>query len=177
MRLSTKCWQPCKILSPECLWLPSLQVLARRAQLHLAGDDVIVFSRNGNDVTRRFGQVAAAVAGLRAKSVVIDAELVACDADGNLNFYAMMGGAKHGCCAWCFDLLELNATIFVASRSTAGASACGNSSSLPTIRSCGFPATYTIQSSYSTQPTAWASRASFRSGAINTIGPAKIPDG
>ena len=83
-------------------------MLARRAQLHFAGDDVIVFSRNGNDVTRRFGQVAAAVAGLRAKSVVIDAELVACDADGNLNFYAMMGGAKHGCCAWCFDLLELN---------------------------------------------------------------------
>ena len=31
-----------------------------RAQLHFAGDDVIVFTRNGNDVTRRFGSIAAA---------------------------------------------------------------------------------------------------------------------
>ena len=46
-------------------------------------------------------------------SCIIDAELVACDAEGTPNFYALMSGAKHGCCAYCFDLLEMEGSALV----------------------------------------------------------------
>ena len=54
------------------------------------------------------GAIAAAVERLPVASAIIDAELVACNADGTPNFYAMMRGAPHGCCAYCFDLLEFD---------------------------------------------------------------------
>jgi ATP-dependent DNA ligase len=47
-------------------------------------------------------------------SAIIDAELVACDGNGNPNFYDLMRGASHGCCAYCFDLLELDGRSLVA---------------------------------------------------------------
>jgi bifunctional non-homologous end joining protein LigD len=37
-----------------------------------------------------------------------NAELTACDDSGLPNFFALMGGAKSGLCAWCFDLLLLD---------------------------------------------------------------------
>jgi uncharacterized protein YcnI len=83
-----------------------------RAQLHKAGDVVTIYSRNGNDVTQRFKSVAEAVAKLPAHSVIMDAEIIACDADGVPDFYALMHRAPHGCCAYCFDLLELDGTAW-----------------------------------------------------------------
>ena len=83
---------------------------------HKAGDNVVVFTRNGNDATRRFNSVALALAALPVECAIIDAELVACDADGAPNFYALMGGAKHGCCAYCFDLMEFDGRSLVATR-------------------------------------------------------------
>jgi hypothetical protein len=65
-----------------------------KRQHHSIPRDVIVLTRNGNDLTRRFGSIAAAVAGLRAKSAIIDAELVACDENGAPNFYALMAPGK-----------------------------------------------------------------------------------
>ena len=89
-------------------WIHEVKHDGWRAQLHKAGDDVVVFTRNGNDATSRFKSVALAVATLPVDSAIIDAELVACGANGAPDFYALMGGAKHGCCAYCFDLLELD---------------------------------------------------------------------
>ena len=42
--------------------------------------------------------------------MIIDAELVACDVAGKPSFGELMTGARHGCCAWCFDLLEIDGT-------------------------------------------------------------------
>ena len=95
-------------------WIHELKHDGWRAQLHKAGDDVVVFPRNGNDATSRFKSVAIALATLPLTSCIVDAELVACDAEGQPNFYALMGGAKHGCCAYCFDLLELDGDSLLA---------------------------------------------------------------
>jgi bifunctional non-homologous end joining protein LigD len=91
-------------------WLHEVKHDGWRAQLHKAGDVVTIYSRNGNDVTQRFKSVAEAVAKLPAHSVIMDAEIIACDADGVPDFYALMHRAPHGCCAYCFDLLELDGT-------------------------------------------------------------------
>ena len=95
-------------------WIHEVKHDGWRAQLHKAGDDVIVFTRNGNDATSRFKSVALPLATLPVTSAIIDAELVACDPEGAPNFYALMGGAKHGCCAYCFDLLELEGCSLLA---------------------------------------------------------------
>ena len=95
-------------------WIHEVKHDGWRAQLHKAGDDVVVFTRNGNDATNRFKSIALALATLPVASAIIDAELVACDAEGAPNFYALMGGAKHGCCAYCFDLLELDGRSLLA---------------------------------------------------------------
>jgi bifunctional non-homologous end joining protein LigD len=86
-----------------------------RAQLHLADNAVTIYGKNGGDLTRRFRLIAAAIASLPFESVILDAELVACDPDGTPNFYAMMRGAKDGCCAYCFDLAALRQSIGEAS--------------------------------------------------------------
>ena len=88
-------------------WLHEVKHDGWRAQLHLTDGKVAIFGKNGGDLTQRFRSIAAAVAALPVESVVLDAELVACDPDGTRNFYAMLGGAKDGCCAYCFDLLVL----------------------------------------------------------------------
>ena len=57
-------------------WLHELKFDGWRAQLHLAGDDVAIYTRNGNDVTRRFKSVAVAMATLPATSAVVGYVLV-----------------------------------------------------------------------------------------------------
>ena len=89
-------------------WLHEVKFDGWRAQLHLAGDDVIVFTRNGNDVTRRFRPIAAGVAALPACSAIVDAEIVVCDDDDRPSFGALMSGRQTALCAWCFDLMELD---------------------------------------------------------------------
>jgi bifunctional non-homologous end joining protein LigD len=99
-------------VGPE--WIHELKHDGFRAQLHLRAGLALVFGKNGGDLTRRFRAIAAAVAALPYESVILDAELVACDPDGMPNFYALMRGAKDGCCAYCFDLLELDGRSLVA---------------------------------------------------------------
>jgi ATP-dependent DNA ligase len=71
-------------------------------------DAVTAYGKNGGDLTCGFRSIAVALAALPFQSLILDAELVACDPDGTPNFYAMMRGAKYGCCAYCFDLLQLD---------------------------------------------------------------------
>ena len=52
----------------------------------------------------------AAVEAPPCQSTVIDAELVACDVAGKPSCGELLTGARHGCCAWCFDLMELDGT-------------------------------------------------------------------
>jgi bifunctional non-homologous end joining protein LigD len=89
-------------------WIHEVKFDGWRAQLHKQGDQVAIFSRNGQDITRRFIAVCHSLAELPAKSAVIDAEVVACDTDGKPDFKALMGGRQTVLCAWCFDVMELD---------------------------------------------------------------------
>ena len=89
-------------------WLHEVKFDGWRAQLHLAGDDIALYTRNGNDVTRRFRPIAAAVGALPARSAIIDAEIVVCDDDDRPSFGALMAGKQTTLCAWCFDLMGLD---------------------------------------------------------------------
>ena len=88
-------------------WVHECKFDGWRGQLHKAGDDVVVFSRYGKDITRRFRAIAHSLRVLPTKSAIIDCELVACDGDGMPSFSALMAGGDT-LCAWCFDLMELN---------------------------------------------------------------------
>jgi bifunctional non-homologous end joining protein LigD len=91
-------------------WLHEVKFDGWRAQLHKDGDAVTVYSRNGKDLTARFPTIGDALIARPAKSVIIDAELVACDDDGKPDFGALMAGTRNSgnVCAWCFDLLAHN---------------------------------------------------------------------
>ena len=89
-------------------WVHEVKFDGWRMQLHKAGDRVVIFSRNGIDMTSRFAGIRDKVLSLPAVSAIIDAELVACDSDGKPDFDALMNGERENLCAWCFDLLELD---------------------------------------------------------------------
>lgn len=89
-------------------WIHELKHDGWRAQLHLRHGETTIYSRNGADITRRFRSIADALKLLPVRAAILDAEIIACDADGTPSFNALMKGAPHGCCAYCFDLLALD---------------------------------------------------------------------
>jgi bifunctional non-homologous end joining protein LigD len=94
-------------------WLHEVKHDGWRAQIHLRDGRATIFGKNGGGLTRRFRSIAAAAEQLPVASAIVDAELIACNPDGTPNFYAMMRGAQHGCCAYCFDLLEFDGRSLV----------------------------------------------------------------
>jgi bifunctional non-homologous end joining protein LigD len=89
-------------------WLHEVKFDGWRAQLHKAGDEGAIFTRRGNDYTKRFPPIRDSLIALRARSAIIDAEIVVCDSDGKPDFKALMDGTPGELCVWCFDLMELN---------------------------------------------------------------------
>jgi len=89
-------------------WIHEVKFDGWRAQLHKAGDDVVIFTRNGHYYTARFTVIRDSLLSLPVRSAIIDAEIVVCDSDGKPDFNALMNGGAGHLCAWCFDLLELN---------------------------------------------------------------------
>ena len=89
-------------------WLHEVKFDGFSIQIHKAGDEVCLFSRNGKDFTERFPAIAAAARRLEANKAVIDGELVVCDGSDKPDFYALLGRRISGLCVWCFDLLSLN---------------------------------------------------------------------
>ena len=89
-------------------WLHEVKFDGWRSQLHKAGDEVAIFARRGNDYTKRFPTIRDSLIALPARSVIIDAEIVVCDSNGEPDFKALMDGTPGELCAWCFDLMELN---------------------------------------------------------------------
>lgn len=88
-------------------WLHEVKFDGWRAQLHKVDGRGLVFSRRGSDLSKRFRGVSEAVARLRCRSVIVDAELVACGEDGAPDFEALMKGGGQ-LCAWCFDIMEID---------------------------------------------------------------------
>lgn len=81
-----------------------------RLQIHIAPGSVHLFSKNGHDLSRRFRRILPALRALPVTSAVLDAELVACRADGYPDFDALMRDPHAHLCCWCFDLLALDGT-------------------------------------------------------------------
>ena len=81
-----------------------------RAQAVKNGSSVSLASRNLKNLTRQFPSVAQAVSRLRAKTVLLDGEIVALDAGGRPSFQALHHANLDGLSIvyYAFDLLHLN---------------------------------------------------------------------
>jgi len=70
---------------------------------------VRLYSRPGNDLTRRFPLIIDALSRLRSRSCIIDGEAVACDANGVASFDLVRHHRdNHKMFLYAFDLIELN---------------------------------------------------------------------
>ncbi len=78
-------------------WIYEVKFDGWRAQLHKAGDDVVIFTRNGYDYTARFPVIRDNLRSLPVRSAVIDAEIVVCDSDGKPDFNPLMDGQRETC--------------------------------------------------------------------------------
>lgn len=81
-------------------WIHEIKFDGWRVQLHIDGACIRVFSRNGNPLTGRFPATG------KPPPCIIDAEVVADDANGGHDFYELL---RKGVplSFWCFDLLSL----------------------------------------------------------------------
>jgi bifunctional non-homologous end joining protein LigD len=79
---------PTKSATPPSgpLWLHEIKHDGFRVLACKDGTQVRLYSRPGNDLTKRFPLIVETLAQLRCKSCVIDGEAVACGADGRSNF-------------------------------------------------------------------------------------------
>lgn len=91
-------------------WVHEVKFDGFRVQLHKDVDEVIIFSRNGHDLSRRYPDVRDAVMSLPCDKAIIDAELTACDSDGRPDFVGLMRRANSELCIWSFDLMRIDET-------------------------------------------------------------------
>jgi bifunctional non-homologous end joining protein LigD len=92
-------------------WLYEVKFDGYRALVIKNGDAVQLRSRNDKDLTRAYPSIHAAGLRLRAKSAVVDGEVVAVDADGRPSFQALQHrsvNATHTVVFYAFDLLHLD---------------------------------------------------------------------
>jgi len=75
----------------------------------IVGERVRLYSRPGNDFTRRFPLIVETLARLRSRSCIIDGEAVACDDNGVASFDLVRHHrANKSIFLYAFDLIELN---------------------------------------------------------------------
>jgi bifunctional non-homologous end joining protein LigD len=67
-------------------WIHEIKFDGYRVQVHLANNGVKVFTRRGNDWTKRFKKLADDAWHINAGSAMIDGEVVAPSADGTTDF-------------------------------------------------------------------------------------------
>src|SRR5262249_7570206 len=94
-------------------WLHEVKFDGYRIEAHVAGDKVKLYTRTGLDWTDRFGKpIADALAGIDARSAVIDGEVVVLGSDGGSSFAELqlaLSEARHDkMIFYAFDLLWLN---------------------------------------------------------------------
>ena len=95
-------------------WLYEVKWDGFRALARVRGGEATLWSRNGNDLTGRFEQVARALpAALRTTDCVLDGEVCALDERGRPTFSAMQQGSGP-LVYYLFDLLELEGEPLVA---------------------------------------------------------------
>jgi len=98
-------------------WMHEIKFDGYRALISVAGDQVLVRTRNGLDWTDKFGPLARALAALDLPPALIDGEIVAFGDDGNPDFSSLQKVLKRGHGAqgegddlalFAFDLLSLD---------------------------------------------------------------------
>src|SRR6478672_11606501 len=103
------------------LWLHEIKHDGFRIIARKDGDRVRLYSRPGNDMTRRFPLIVDVLARLRSRSCIVDGEAVACDENGVASFDLVRHHRANGSVfLFAFDLIELNGDA-VAARSAGGA--------------------------------------------------------
>src|SRR5271157_5212161 len=91
------------------VWLHEIKHDGFRVIARKDSDRVRLYSRPGNDLTKRFPLIVESLAGLRARSCIIDGEAVACDDDGIASFDRIR--YRHHDASvflYAFDLIELD---------------------------------------------------------------------
>ena len=97
-------------VGPE--WLHELKYDGYRIGCAIERGRATLISRNGNDWTARFREIAKAAAALRVKSALLDGEVCMVLPDGRTSFQALQnafsGGSRQGLVYFVFDLLYLD---------------------------------------------------------------------
>ena len=75
-------------------WEYELKLEGYRLQAIKDGDKVRLYSRRGNDFTRKFARIATAVSKIKATSFILDGEAVAVDAQGKPSFQMLQNWAR-----------------------------------------------------------------------------------
>lgn len=92
-------------------WIHEIKFDGYRVQVHLANEAVRVFTRRGNDWTKRFKKIADEAWHIKAGSAIIDGEVVVPAADGTTDFSVLQNdlkGRSRKIVLVAFDLLYLN---------------------------------------------------------------------
>jgi bifunctional non-homologous end joining protein LigD len=90
-------------------WLHEIKHDGFRIIARKDGERVRFYSRPGNDLTHRFPLIVETLAGLRARSCIIDGEAVACDDNGIASFELVRHQrANERTFLYAFDLIALN---------------------------------------------------------------------
>ena len=92
-------------------WLHEVKFDGYRCQLHKAGDNVVIFSKNGREFTNRFPGIRDAVLTLPARALSSMAKWWPARKDGTPDFRALRSGnytQEILCVLWAFDLIILN---------------------------------------------------------------------
>jgi bifunctional non-homologous end joining protein LigD len=92
-------------------WIHEIKFDGYRVQLHIANDDIKVFTRRGNDWTTRFRKIAGDAYLINAGSAIIDGEVVVPAVDGTTDFSVLQNelkGKSTKIVMVAFDLLYLN---------------------------------------------------------------------
>src|SRR6266536_1030999 len=91
------------------LWVHEIKHDGFRIIARKDGPRARLYSRPGNDLTRRFPLIVDALARLRSRSCIIDGEAVACDDNGVASFDLVRHHrANDRVFLYAFDLIELN---------------------------------------------------------------------
>ena len=100
--------------APGASFIPKPASMPRRARFSSQrgacfGERVTLYSRPGNDLTRRFPPIARALTHLRCRSCIIDGEAVICDYNGVTSFdHIRYRRNDSDVFLFAFDLIELN---------------------------------------------------------------------
>jgi bifunctional non-homologous end joining protein LigD len=93
-------------------WIHELKLDGYRTQAHVAEGDAQVFTRRGNDWSKRFKRIAEEIRRLPVQSLIIDGEVVAVDEKGRVNFGLLQSDLGSGrtdrLVYYAFDILYLN---------------------------------------------------------------------